>query len=63
MKLLDAGGRTGVRWSAAIRSLEQQSTVPIDHSEFGEVVKGMIDEGLVKVVGEREKRTIRRISD
>jgi hypothetical protein len=26
-------------------------------------VKGMVEEGIVKVVGEREKRTIRRLAD
>jgi DNA replication licensing factor MCM4 len=43
--------------------LEQQSTVPIDHAEFAEVVRGLTEEGVVRVVGERERRTIRRLGD
>ncbi|BEI90425.1 uncharacterized protein CcaverHIS019_0304950 [Cutaneotrichosporon cavernicola] len=56
----DAGGR-GIRWSAAIRALESQSSVPIDHAEFAEAVAALRDEGVVQVIGERERRTIRRI--
>ena len=52
-----------MRWTTAIKSLEQQSTIPIDHSEFAEVVKALGDEGVIKVVGDREKRTIRRLAD
>ncbi|KAK8850719.1 hypothetical protein IAR55_004639 [Kwoniella newhampshirensis] len=63
LALVDGAGRSGLRWSAAIKGLEQQSTVPVDHAEFAEVVKSMTDEGLVKIVGERERRTIRRLAD
>jgi DNA replication licensing factor MCM4 len=63
MQLVDQAGRQGLRWTAAIRALEQQSTVPIDHAEFAEVIKGLTDEGVVRIVGEREKRTIRRLGD
>ncbi|WVF67840.1 hypothetical protein IAT40_002601 [Kwoniella sp. CBS 6097] len=58
-----AGSRSGLKWSAAIKGLEQQSTVPIDHAEFAEVVRGLVEEGVVKIVGERERRTIRRLAD
>lgn len=61
--MVDQAGRSGLRWTTAIKSLEQQSTIPIDHSEFAEVIKGLTDEGVVRVVGEREKRTIRRLGD
>lgn len=61
ISLIDASGRTGLRWSAAIRALEQQSSVPVDHAEFAEVVRGLTDEGIVNVIGDRERRTIRRI--
>lgn len=37
--------------------------MPVDHAEFAEVIKGLVDEGVVKVVGERERRTIRRLAD
>ena len=63
LSLVDAGGRTGLRWTAAIRALEQQSSVPVDHAEFAEVVRGMVEEGVVKIMGERERRTIRRLAD
>ncbi|CAD6586113.1 MAG: hypothetical protein TREMPRED_004335, partial [Tremellales sp. Tagirdzhanova-0007] len=63
LALVDAAGRTGLRWSGAIKSLENQSTIPVDHAEFAEIVKGMCDEGVVKVVGDRERRTIRRLAD
>ncbi|OCF45555.1 minichromosome maintenance protein 4 (cell division control protein 54) [Kwoniella heveanensis CBS 569] len=64
LALIDsAGSRSGLKWSAAIKGLEQQSTVPIDHAEFAEVVRGLVEEGVVKVVGERERRTLRRLAD
>lgn len=63
LTLVDAAGRMGLKWTAAIRTLDNQSTIPVDHAEFAEVVKGMVEEGIVKVVGEREKRTIRRLAD
>lgn len=63
LNLVDASGRTGLRWTAAIRSIEEQSTVPVDHAEFADVIKSMVDEGVIKVVGERERRTIRRLAD
>jgi DNA replication licensing factor MCM4 len=54
---VDAAGRTGLKWIAAIKALDNQS------SEFAAVVKAMQDDGIVKVVGEKEKRTIRRLAD
>ncbi|KAK4689645.1 DNA replication licensing factor MCM4, partial [Tremellales sp. Uapishka_1] len=63
LSLVDAAGRGGLKWNSAIKSLESQSTVPVDHHDFADVIKGMADEGVIKVVGEREKRTIRRLAD
>jgi DNA replication licensing factor MCM4 len=63
LNLLDKSGRSGLRWQAAIKSLEEQSTVPIDGSEFAEVIKELEHEGVVKIVGERERRTIKRVSE
>jgi DNA replication licensing factor MCM4 len=63
LSLLDKSGKTGLRWTAAIRSLETQSTVPIDHAEFAEVIKELTDEAIVKVVGERDRRMIRRVGE
>ncbi|KAK7061499.1 DNA helicase [Favolaschia claudopus] len=55
-----AKGR-GVRWNDAMKALGDQSSVRIDPTEFAEVLKALENEGLVKVVGERERRMIRRI--
>ncbi|WWC72768.1 uncharacterized protein I206_106732 [Kwoniella pini CBS 10737] len=63
LQLIDNSGNRGLKWSSVIKGLEQQSSLPIDHSEFSEVVKSLTDEGILKVVGEREKRTIRRLAD
>ncbi|KAF9260638.1 MCM-domain-containing protein [Marasmius fiardii PR-910] len=55
------GGR-GVRWVEMIKTLGGQSSVKVDPAEFGEVIKSLENEGLVKVVGERDKRMIRKIA-
>ncbi|THH00256.1 hypothetical protein EW026_g2226 [Hermanssonia centrifuga] len=70
VKLLDAaagkGGASaaatrGMRWTDAFRKLEEQSSARVTAGEFQEVVKGLEQEGLVKIVGERERRTIKRV--
>ncbi|EIW69298.1 hypothetical protein TREMEDRAFT_30971 [Tremella mesenterica DSM 1558] len=63
LSLVDNSGRSGLRWTVGIKSLEQQSSIPLDHAEFAEVVKGLVEEGVLKVVGEKERRTIRRLAD
>jgi len=57
-----AGGASGrgVKWSEAVKLLGEQSSIKVDVAEFTEVLKALENEGLVKVVGEREKRMIRR---
>lgn len=55
-----AGGR-GIKWSDMVRQLSAQSSVKIDTEEFDEVVRALENEGLCKVVGQREKRTIRKM--
>ena len=48
-----------MRWSDVIK---EQSSVKVDLLEFSEAIKGLENEGLVKVVGERDKlRMIRRM--
>ena len=62
LALLDAGAKgRGLKWADAIRQLGEQSSVKIDTLDFTEVIKGLENEGIIKVVGEREKRMIRRI--
>lgn len=56
-----AGGTRGVRWSDAFKALEGQSSVRVQAAEFQEVVRELEQEGLVKVVGERDRRVIRRV--
>ncbi|KAI0696530.1 MCM2/3/5 family-domain-containing protein [Cytidiella melzeri] len=61
LALLDgnAGGK-GIRWVEAYKSLESQSSIRVTAGEFQEVIKALEQEGLVKIVGERERRVIRR---
>ena len=63
LNLLDSAGAKGkaMKWSDVIKTLGEQSSVRVDPLEFLEVIKGLENEGVVKVVGERDKRTIRRI--
>jgi len=55
------GGTRGVKWMDALQQLESQSTVKISTAEFQQVIKELEQEGMVKVVGERERRMIRRV--
>lgn len=62
LALLDgAGGVRGIKWMDAIKRLGEQSSIKVDVTEFAEVIKGLENEGQVKVVGERDKRTIRKM--
>ena len=61
LKLLDgAGGLRGIKWSQAVKQLGEQSSIKVDLTDFSDVIKALENEGLVRVVGEREKRMIRR---
>ncbi|OCH88735.1 MCM-domain-containing protein [Obba rivulosa] len=55
-----AGATRGVRWADVLKQLEGQSTIKVSAAEFQEVVRELEQEGLVKVVGERERRMIRK---
>ncbi|OBZ76230.1 DNA replication licensing factor mcm4 [Grifola frondosa] len=55
------GGTRGVRWTDALNQLESQSSVKIGAAEFQQVIRELEQEGLVKVVGDRERRMIRRV--
>ena len=62
LSILDGAGKgRGIKWAEAMKMLSEQSSVKVDAVDFAEVIKGLEKEGAVKVVGEREKRTIRRI--
>jgi DNA replication licensing factor MCM4 len=63
LDVLGTGGAAsrGLRWADAVKQLGEQSSIRVDPTEFKEVVAALENEGLVKVVGERERRTIRRV--
>ncbi|KAI0031512.1 MCM2/3/5 family-domain-containing protein [Vararia minispora EC-137] len=63
LDMLGTGGSAarGVRWTDAVANLSNQSSIRVDPGEFKEVINALENEGLVKVVGERERRTIRRV--
>lgn len=59
--LAASGGTRGVRWADAVTQLANQSSINVDANEFKQVITALENEGLVKVVGERDRRTIRRV--
>ncbi|EIN14579.1 MCM-domain-containing protein [Punctularia strigosozonata HHB-11173 SS5] len=61
MNLVQRSGARGVRWPDAVRQLGEQSSVRIDPGEFAFVVQELEQEGVVSVVGERDRRMIRRV--
>jgi DNA replication licensing factor MCM4 len=65
LSMLDGGGSAsagrGIKWADAIKQLGSQSSIKVDSAEFAEVIKALENEGLVKVVGERERRMIRKM--
>lgn len=56
-----AAGLRGVKWTDLMRQLGGQSSVAVDANEFSETVRTLETEGIVKVVGERERRTIKKM--
>ncbi|KAF6751638.1 cell division control protein 54 [Ephemerocybe angulata] len=62
LDMISAGGKNrNIKWSDVVRQLNEQSSVKVDTADFNEVIKALENEGLIKVVGEREKRVIRKI--
>lgn len=61
LDMLASGGTRGVRWAEAVTLLANQSSINVDANEFKQVIAALENEGLVKVVGERDRRTIRRV--
>jgi DNA replication licensing factor MCM4 len=63
LNILDGSGNggRGLKWADALGRLENQSSIRVDVSEFAEVIKSLEHEGLIKVVGDRDRRTIRRV--
>ncbi|KAF8624729.1 hypothetical protein AX17_007060 [Amanita inopinata Kibby_2008] len=62
LTILENNGKgRGLKWGEAVKLLAEQSSIKVDVAEFTEVIKVLENEGMVKVIGEREKRVIRRM--
>ncbi|KAI5994450.1 hypothetical protein EDD15DRAFT_794535 [Pisolithus albus] len=54
-----SGGKSkGIRWGDAVKRLAEQSTIGVGAAWFTEVIKAFENEGLLTVVGERDKRKV-----
>ena len=58
---MTGGAARAVRYNDIAKNLQNQSTVPIDPTELYTLVRTLESEGIVKLVGDRERRTVRRI--
>ncbi|CAO1616067.1 unnamed protein product [Sympodiomycopsis kandeliae] len=56
-----AASSKAMRYTDLAKQLNDQSTVPIDATELYQLIKTLESEGAVKVAGDRERRTVRRI--
>ncbi|KAF5003786.1 hypothetical protein FDECE_9681 [Fusarium decemcellulare] len=64
LHLLDemtAGGNT-VRWGDVGRRLSEGSSIPVEQSEFNEVMRALEAENAIMISGEGARRTIRRVT-
>ncbi|RGP67249.1 minichromosome maintenance 4 cell division control 54 [Fusarium longipes] len=64
LHLLDdmtAGGNT-VRWGDVARRLSEGASIPVEQSEFNEVMRALEAENAVMILGEGARRTIRRVT-
>nr|OQO32132.1 hypothetical protein B0A51_00975 [Rachicladosporium sp. CCFEE 5018] len=59
--MLRAGGST-VRYGDVVRTLSEQSSVPVEGAEFAEAVRALEQEGKVQMLGEGARRSIRRVT-
>ena len=63
LTLLDGpAGRKGMKWMDALAAINQQSSISVDASDFVEVIRALEMEGHVKVLGERDRRVIKRVN-
>ncbi|KAH7269935.1 MCM2/3/5 family-domain-containing protein [Fusarium redolens] len=64
LRLLDdmtAGGNT-VRWADVARRLSEGASVPVEQSEFNDVMRALEAENAIMITGEGARRTIRRVT-
>ena len=64
LDLLDEMSRSGSapRYSDVFRRIGEQSSEPVENSEFSEAVRALEQEGTVTISGDGPRRTIRKIS-
>ncbi|KAK4614163.1 DNA replication licensing factor mcm4 [Fulvia fulva] len=60
-EMLRAGGASA-RYGDVVRTLSEQSSVPVEGQEFAEAVRSLEQEGKVQIVGEGPRRSIRRVT-
>ncbi|KAK5117188.1 hypothetical protein LTR85_008956 [Meristemomyces frigidus] len=60
-EMLRSGGASA-RYGDVVRTLSEQSSVPVEGQEFAEAVRSLEQEGKVQVVGEGPRRSIRRVT-
>ncbi|KAK3111618.1 MCM DNA helicase complex subunit [Teratosphaeriaceae sp. CCFEE 6253] len=56
------GGASSARYGDVVRTLGEQSSVPVEGQEFAEAVRSLEQEGRIQVVGEGPRRSIRRVA-
>jgi DNA replication licensing factor MCM4 len=63
LRLVDemSGGGQAVRYSEVAKGINEQSSVPVESSEFAEVVRALEQEGVVMIIGEGARRSIRKV--
>lgn len=59
--MLRHGGSTA-RYSEVVKTLSEQSSVPVENQEFTEALRTLEQEGKLQVVGEGHRRSIRRVT-
>lgn len=64
LRLLDdmTAGGNAVRWADAAKRLAEGASVPVEAADFNEVMRALETEGLVTVLGEGARRSIRRVT-
>lgn len=55
-------GAQSARYGEVVRTMSEQSSVPIEGQDFAEAVRSLEAEGKVQVLGEGARRSIRRIT-
>ncbi|KAK3717994.1 MCM DNA helicase complex subunit [Vermiconidia calcicola] len=61
-EMLRSGGGSSARYGDVVRTLSEQSSVPVEGQEFAEAVRTLEQEGKVQIVGEGPRRSVRRVT-